>query len=173
VAERASEHLRRLGANVAGIALLGTKDEGPLSKYFAPSPAIKNKRLPNLRKAFLRSSIWWRQLGSGRGRSVATVTAPSTDSSPREASRLRTDHDIAAESPQRDRHEESHKEVHDDQKQGPQRSDERREPARVDDPRDPLGPASGPGEPSPQDDGMRERSPEPGPGGEPMGDIPT
>jgi Mrp family chromosome partitioning ATPase len=197
VAERASEQLRRLGANVAGIALLGTGDEG-LPDYSAPTGANKKKHPRNLPKAFLRRAIFWRRGGSGRGGHVATVSAPSTGDAAAEAPPPRTDRETAAESPQLDREEESREKVHDDQKEA-QRSDERLEPASGDvDPGGPLEPGAAKamarqiamylyggrpfvaanarddaGQPSPQDEGPGERLREPGPGGEPMGDIPT
>jgi Mrp family chromosome partitioning ATPase len=197
VAERASEHLRRLSANVAGIALVGTHDGGgPLVKDFAPTPAIKKKRLW---KRFLDRALWWRKLGSGTGRHLTADAAPSTGGSPREAPPLQTDPETA-ESPELDREGESDEKVHDHQEEGPERSDEHLEPDRGqadvrDNPLDPAMAAAAarqiaaylfggqpivdahagddPGNRSPRDRGLRERPPEPGPGGDPMGDIPT
>jgi Mrp family chromosome partitioning ATPase len=198
VAERASDQLRRLGANVAGIALLGTGDEG-LPDYSAPTGANKKKHPRNLPKAFLRRAIFWREGGSGRLRHVDAVTAPSTGGSPREAPPLQIEPETA-ESPQLDREHESREKVHDPQEEGPQRSDEHLEPARGqanlrDDPLNPAmaaaaarqiaaylfggrpiedaDPSDDAGEPSPQDEGTGERLPEQGSGEDPMGEIPT
>jgi Mrp family chromosome partitioning ATPase len=197
VAERASEHLRRLGAKVAGVALMGTRDGGQLAKYLAPTPAINKKRPSTLRKVFLRVAMWWRHLGSGRRRRA--VAAPSAGGSQGGASPLRTDQETPAASPRLDRKAESPEEAQGDQKGRPQRSDERLGPARGNaSPGGPLEPGAANAlarqiasylagaqsivdvnarddaeEPSAQHEAPREGLPEPGLDEEPMGDIPT
>jgi Mrp family chromosome partitioning ATPase len=194
VAERASEHLHRLGANVAGIALLGTKDEGLLPKYSGTTPATKKR----LWKRLHDRAIWRRQT-LGKGRRGATTTTLPTGGSTREDIGVRPDRETATESSHPSREEESPEKVHEDHKEGPQTSEEHLEGARDqanvrDDPLDPAvaaaaarqiasylfggqpivnaqaGDASGE---SALQEGSRERPPEPGPGGDSMGDIPT
>jgi Mrp family chromosome partitioning ATPase len=187
VAQRASEHLRRLGAKVAGVALMGTRDGGELRKYFAPTPSTKKKRLSNLRKVFLRGAIWRR----------AVEVAPSAGGSQGGASPLRTDQETAAVSPRQDRKAESPGAAQGDQKERPQRSEALGPAGGNARPGGPLEPGAANalarqiasylvgaqsivdanasddvGEPSAQHEAPREGLLKPGPGRDPMGDIP-